>query len=214
MRFARYFWRTIFPISLAGPLPGTNEKPAPAVVVDDWQDAIHENAPTAIARAGLKLCRLALESHLRRLAQQFRSLRRSQITQWRATLPPKVFGPRLGGLASEPETQFTERGIQDLAQKQSREAISSGPFTFPNDMQNNFLERGIAIVPMRAPTARTYVHLYVSVARRFLADLDDCAAKIGTTLQIMKAGVQHPHRLAIQRMELVAAESLVQPDRL
>src|SRR5207249_926089 len=76
------------------------------------------------------------------------------------------------------------------------------------------LEGGVAVVPVRAPTAGTDVHFNITGAWGRIANLDDCPAKIRTAFKAAKPRMKDYDRLAVQGLELIAQQALVLPDAL
>jgi hypothetical protein len=65
-----------------------------------------------------------------------------------------------------------------------------------------------------APAAGSQIHFHIATARRVLANLNHCIAKIRTALKIVKPRMKHAQRLTIQGLKLIASNSLVKPNRL
>jgi hypothetical protein len=84
----------------------------------------------------------------------------------------------------------------------------------PNDVQQDVLKRGIAVVAVGVPAAGAQVNFHVAGTRRGVADLNDRAAKIRPAFDADKTGVQNPDGSAIGGLELVALQPLVAPDGL
>ena len=74
----------------------------------------------------------------------------------------------------------------------------------PNDVEQDVLKRGIAIVTVGTPAGGAQVNFHVAGTRRGAADLNDRAAKIRTALDARKAGMQNAHGLSVGRPEPVA----------
>jgi hypothetical protein len=84
----------------------------------------------------------------------------------------------------------------------------------PNDVQQDVLKRGIAVVTVGVPAAGAQVNLHVAGTRRGVANLNDRAAKIRPAFDTHKTGVQNADGSAIGGLEPVALQPLVPPDGL
>src|SRR5690606_31204036 len=84
----------------------------------------------------------------------------------------------------------------------------------PDNVQQNVLKIGIAIVAMVMPAIGLQVDFHIAGFWRFTADLQKSAAKIRAGFVIPKTGVKNAHRSAVQRAELIAKEALMKPDDL
>ena len=84
----------------------------------------------------------------------------------------------------------------------------------PNDVQQDVLKRGIAVVTVGAPAAGAQVNFHVAGTGRGVTDLNDRAAKIRPAFNADKTGMQNPDGSAIGGLEPVALQSLVAPDGL
>ena len=101
-----------------------------------------------------------------------------------------------------------------MAQRQGWRRIWYGSGVVPNDVQQDILKRGVAVVTVGAPAAGAQVNFHVTGARRGVADLNDRAAKIRPAFDADKTGMQNPDGSAIGRLEPVALQPLVAPDGL
>src|SRR5271157_12680 len=81
-------------------------------------------------------------------------------------------------------------------------------------MQNHVGKSRIAMVLMGLPILPFPINFNVTRARLLLADLDDGAAKIWPGLMIPKPRMEHAQGPAIDRLQLIALEPLMVPDRL
>ena len=84
----------------------------------------------------------------------------------------------------------------------------------PNHMQNDIGKSRIAMVLMGLPILPFPINFNVTRSRLLLADLDDRAAKIRPGLMIPEPRMQHAQGPAIHRLQLIALEPLMVPDRL
>ena len=84
----------------------------------------------------------------------------------------------------------------------------------PNDVEQDVLKRGIAIVTVGTPAGGAQVNFHVAGTRRGVADLNDRAAKIRPAFDTHKTGVQNADGSAIGGLEPVALQPLVAPDGL
>jgi hypothetical protein len=84
----------------------------------------------------------------------------------------------------------------------------------PNDVQQDVLKRGVAVVTVGVPAAGAQVNLHIAGTRRGVTDLNDRAAKIRSAFNADKTGMQNPDGSAIGRLEPVALQPLVAPDGL
>jgi len=124
------------------------------------------------------------------------------------------FGKSGSSFPPEPQAQLAQRRIQDPAQHQYWRAVHRSPVTFPDHMQNHASERRVAVVPMGMPAAGAQVDLDITRFRRFVIELNQGTAKIGTTFQIVKPGMKHADGLAVQSPKLVAEHALMEPNSL
>ena len=67
---------------------------------------------------------------------------------------------------------------------------------------------------MRMPAAGVQVYFNIADAGRSIAELNDCTAKIRTTLAAEKTRMKHTHVLAVQGFQLMTMHALVLPNRL
>lgn len=170
--------------------------------------------PAGLPRARLQLPRLALEPHPRRLLQQFARLFGRQPGQ-RTGARPLQSGrpfPRLD--RARPPLDLAQRRVNKLFQRQGGQGMRSGRRAIPNDVQDDAGKRRIALVPVRLPVAANPVNFHVPCARRFLAELQHRPAKIRAGCPVPKAGMEHPQRLAVEGLQLLAPQPLMQPDAL
>ena len=84
----------------------------------------------------------------------------------------------------------------------------------PNDVQQDVLKRGIAVVTVGAPAGGAQVNLHVAGTWRGVADLNDRAAKIRPAFDADKTGMQNPDGFAVGGLKPVALQPLVAPDGL
>ena len=84
----------------------------------------------------------------------------------------------------------------------------------PNDVQNDILEIGVAVVTMRMPAARTQINFHVTGTRRIVADLNDDALKIRPAFGAGKTGVKNTDGFPIRSFEPVTAQALMLPNGL
>ena len=79
----------------------------------------------------------------------------------------------------------------------------------PHDVQDDVSKSRIAVVSVRVPAGHADVHFQVAGARSGVADLNDRVTKIRTALRIRETGMKQPDTLAFQRLQLIAAETLM-----
>jgi hypothetical protein len=101
-----------------------------------------------------------------------------------------------------------------MAQRQGWRRIWHESGVFPNDVQQDILKRGIAVVTVGAPAAGAQINLHIARTRRGIADLNDRAAKIRPAFDADKTRMQNPNGSAVGRLEPVALQPLVAPDGL
>ena len=101
-----------------------------------------------------------------------------------------------------------------MAQRQGRRRIGYGSGVIPNDVQQDVLKRGIAVVTVGAPAAGAQVNLHIAGTRRGVANLNDRAAKIRPAFDADETGMQNPNGSAVGRLEPVALQPLMTPDGL
>ena len=110
------------------------------------------------------------------------------------------------------QTEFGQRRVQNLMQR--KRGWTGALLRTPDHMQNDVLECGILVVPMRSPTVRAKVDFHITGGRWLVPDLNDRCPKVRPTLQIAEPGMKHPHALPVQRLELGALKTLMLPDGL
>jgi hypothetical protein len=71
-------------------------------------------------------------------------------------------------------------------------------------VEDDISERWIPVMIVGSPTARSNVHFDIAVLWRTLAKLNHRAAKIRSTFDASKSGMQHLDWLTIARLHLVA----------
>ena len=81
-------------------------------------------------------------------------------------------------------------------------------------MEDDAVERRVAIVAVTAPGGQQEVHFDVASAGEFIAKLDDGIAEIRSRFAIPEARMKNTHRAAVQRSERVGPDALVPPDLL
>ena len=170
--------------------------------------------PADAPGAGLKLRRLALQSHVRGLVEQVEQLRCRQGAQGGAAVAAQFLRERLRGLTPEPEAELAQRGVEDGAQRKGGRGSGGRLLALPDHVQDDILEGGVAVMPMCAPAAGTEVNLDVTGLRRALTELDDGAAEIRTAFDAAETRMKDTDRLTVQGCELIAKQSLVLPDGL
>jgi hypothetical protein len=67
---------------------------------------------------------------------------------------------------------------------------------------------------MRPPAAGADVHFHVAGAGSGIADLDERVTKVRTAFNIGETGMKQTNTLAVQGLQLIAAQALVLPDGL
>jgi len=81
-------------------------------------------------------------------------------------------------------------------------------------MQNDIAKSWIAVVPVRPPASDADVHFHIAGAWSGIADLDERVPKIRTAFHIGETGMKQTKTLAVQSLQLIAAQTLVLPDGL
>jgi hypothetical protein len=170
--------------------------------------------PSDASGASLELCRLALQAHVRCLVEQVQQLCRRYRAQRGATFAAQLLWQRLRRLATEPQTEFSERGIERLAQHEGRGRPGGPLFAFPDHMEDDVLEGGVAIMAMGTPAAGTKVHFHVAGPRRRIADLHNRTTKIRSALHAAETRMKDTDRFTVQGLELFAEQALMLPDGL
>ena len=84
----------------------------------------------------------------------------------------------------------------------------------PDDMEQDVLKRGIAVVAVGVPAAGAQVNFHIAGTGRGVADLKDRAAKIRPAFDADKTGMQNPDGFSIGGLEPFALQPLVAPDGL
>jgi hypothetical protein len=69
-------------------------------------------------------------------------------------------------------------------------------------------------VTVRVPAIDPKVNFHVAGARRVVADLQNCAAKIRSAFDAGKAGMKNANDFSFGGFELVATQALMLPNRL
>ncbi len=126
----------------------------------------------------------------------------------------KVVGERLTGFAPEPQAKLAELGIEAGAQQEGWGRAGRGLLALPDDVQDDVLERGVAVMAVGLPTAGAQVNLDVAGAGRGIAELDEGVAEVGAAFEVVEAGVKDADGVAIEGEKLVAEHALMLPDRL
>jgi hypothetical protein len=146
--------------------------------------------------------------------QQLRQLLRWQIAQRPAALPEQFVRQRFERIPTQPRVQFRQRRVQPVVQCHHRDACVRRAVSLPDHVQHHFLERGIAVVPVRAPAGGAQVHFHVALARRLAVNLHHRAAEIRAGVVIFETRMKHPGLSTVQCNELVAPQTLPLPDDL
>jgi hypothetical protein len=84
----------------------------------------------------------------------------------------------------------------------------------PDDVENDPGKGGVAVVAVGLPVAGEEVNFNVAGNSRLAAELEHRAVEIGAGLVVPEAGMEDAQRLAVGRLELVAAQALMEPDAL
>jgi len=170
--------------------------------------------PARLTRSGLKLNRFGPKPKIRGLPEEIDSLRFGQRPQGGTTLAAQICRKACGGVRVQPETEFTERGIEFVFDKDCwRCRVIHGRFV-PNHMQNDVSERRIPMVSVCPPAAGLQVNFNVARPGIGSAELHDSIAKIGATFAIEKTWMQYADGFAVERPEGIAMDALVLPHRL
>ena len=101
-----------------------------------------------------------------------------------------------------------------MAQRQGRRRIWYWSGVVPNDVQQDVLKRGIAVVTVGAPAAGAQVNFHIAGTRHGIANLNDRVTKIRPAFDADKTGMQNANGPSIGGPEPVAAEALMAPDGL
>ena len=134
--------------------------------------------------------------------------------QGTGTRTPQRFRQLLPRFGAQPHAQLAQRSIQRSLKRHSGRPSGGGPLAFPNDVQQNTGKRGIGVVPVCPPTRRLEIYLDVTAAGGLIPDLNNSLAEIWSRFEILKAGMKHLNRLAVQSLEPIAPKALVLPDNL
>ncbi len=126
----------------------------------------------------------------------------------------QIFGQRFEGIAAKGGTQIVEGSIEFSTQRHGGNSSGSGMFPVPNDVQDDILKGGIAVMAVRAPTAGTEVDFNVAGACGFGADSHHGTVEIRASFIIFETRMKNSNRMTVQRDELVAQDTLLLPDSL
>ena len=114
----------------------------------------------------------------------------------------------------QPESKFAHWGVQ-LCPDGKHWWGAIGQFcAAPDYVQNNILERGIAIMSVRTPTGRSKIDFHIAGLRIRVADLDHGTLEIRTTFAAEKSRMQNSDGTSIGHSEFVPQQTLMLPDRL
>jgi hypothetical protein len=75
-------------------------------------------------------------------------------------------------------------------------------------------EGRIALVPVGLPVAGNPVNFHVAGTGRFVAELQDRAVEVGAGGPVPKAGMEDAQRLAVEGLQILAPQPLMEPDAL
>lgn len=111
------------------------------------------------------------------------------------------------------KTQIREGSVENFLKRES-DGAGSGRLSFPDDVKDDVLKRGILVVTVSAPTVVANVHFDVTADGSGIAELDHGGAEIRATFDTRETGMKNSHALSVSGGQLIAAETLVLPDGL
>ncbi len=167
--------------------------------------------PAGLAGAGGEFATFSLEADAGGLFEEFAKERIGQVSEGAVT---EAEGEGWGfEVEVHPGEQFFEGGIEAFPEGEGGESAGGG-VGLPDGMEDDAAVGGVDVVMMGSPIWGADVDFDVAVLGRGAVELDHRPLEIGASPMIPEARMKDPQRFAVQGLEAVGAESLVQPDEL